>query len=148
MPTYTAKKGKVERAWWVMDVDGQVLGRAASRIATVLLGKHKRIFSPHVDAGDFVIVVNAAKVRLTGRKLEEKTYYWHTGFIGGIKSTSARHLREAHPERMIKLAVKRMLGNTPLRRAQLRKLKVYGGSDHPHTAQKPQTLSMNAKAST
>ncbi len=144
MATYTPKKETVQRAWWVLDVDGKVLGRAASRIASVLLGKHKRTFSPHIDDGDFVIVVNASKVRLTGRKLDDKVYNWHTGFVGGIRSISARHLRDQHPDRMIKLAVKRMLGNTPLRRAQLRKLKVYNGAEHPHAAQKPQNLSLKA----
>ncbi|HEV8323992.1 MAG TPA: 50S ribosomal protein L13 [Myxococcota bacterium] len=144
MATYTAKKGKIERAWWVLDLDGQVLGRAATRIANVLLGKHKATFSPHVDVGDFVVVVNADKVRLTGRKLDDKVYHWHTGFVGGIRSISARHLRERAPARMIQLAVKRMLGNTPLRRAQLRKLKVYAGAEHPHAAQKPQKLAVKA----
>jgi len=138
--TYSPKKSEIIRAWWVVDLDGQPLGRAASRVAHVLRGKHKRTFTPHIDTGDFVVAVNASKVRLTGRKLDDKIYYWHTGFVGGIKSITARKLRDTKPDEMFKLAVKRMLGNTPLRRAQLRKLKIYAGAEHPHTAQQPQKL--------
>ncbi|HHV53970.1 MAG TPA: 50S ribosomal protein L13 [Firmicutes bacterium] len=138
--TYQAKPGSVERKWYVVDASGQVLGRLATRIATVLRGKHKAVYTPYTDTGDFVIVVNASKVRLTGKKLDQKVYYRHTGYPGGIKSETARSLLSRHPDRVIRLAVKRMLPNTTLGRAQLRKLKIYPGPDHPHAAQKPEVL--------
>jgi large subunit ribosomal protein L13 len=129
-------------AWWVVDLEGETLGRAATRIAHVLRGKHKPSFTPHIDDGDFVIVINADKVHLSGRKWEQKTYYRHTGYVGGIIETTAEEMRERHPDRIITKAVKGMLPRGPLGRAQLRKLKVYVGSDHPHTAQQPQKLNL------
>jgi large subunit ribosomal protein L13 len=121
-----------------MDADGQVLGRLATEVAGLLHGKHKPTFTPHVDNGDFVIVVNAAKVALTGRKLENKVYYRHSGYPGGIKSITAGRLLERYPERVIEAAVRGMLPKGPLGRRMLRKLKVYGGPEHPHAAQRPE----------
>lgn len=140
--TFQAKPGSVERKWYVVDANGKTLGRLASRIASILRGKHKPVFTPHVDTGDFVIVVNADKVVLTGRKLDKKVYYRHTGHPGGIKSQTAREMLQRHPERVIWLAVRRMLPNTTLGRRQLRKLKVYAGPEHPHQAQKPEVLTV------
>ncbi|MCE2390435.1 MAG: 50S ribosomal protein L13 [Proteobacteria bacterium] len=134
----------VERSWYVADADDQVLGRLATRIATVLRGKHKPSFTPHVDGGDYVIVVNAGKVRLTGRKLDQKTYHRHTGYMGGIKSVSARRMLETHPERVLRAAVRGMLPKGPLGRQMLRKLRVYAEAEHPHAAQKPQPLEFDA----
>ncbi|MBE3583596.1 MAG: 50S ribosomal protein L13 [Limnochordaceae bacterium] len=138
--TFMAKPGEVERKWYVIDASDQPLGRLASRVATILRGKNKPEFTPHVDTGDFVIVVNGAKVRLTGRKLDQKRYYRHTGYPGGIKETTARALLAKHPERVIENAVRGMLPDGTLGRAQFRKLKVYAGPNHPHQAQKPQVL--------
>ncbi|MBE3576756.1 MAG: 50S ribosomal protein L13 [Limnochordales bacterium] len=138
--TFQAKPGSVERKWYVVDASGKTLGRLASRVASILRGKHKPVFTPHVDTGDFVIVVNADKVVLTGKKLDKKIYYRHTGHPGGIKSQTAREMLRRHPERVIWLAVRRMLPNTTLGRKQLRKLKVYAGPQHPHQAQKPEVL--------
>jgi large subunit ribosomal protein L13 len=128
------------RAWWVVDATGKPLGRLASRIAAVLRGKHKQTFTPHVDGGDFVIVVNAAKVKLTGQKLDKKHYYHHSGSPGGIRSEPYRHLLDRKPEFVIEKAVKGMLPKNVLGRQILTKLKVYAAPDHPHTAQKPQPL--------
>ena len=138
--TVSVPSEAIERRWHVVDAGGQVLGRIASQIAHVLRGKHKPVFSPHVDAGDFVIVVNAAKVRLTGRKLEGKVYYRHTGYPGSVRETTAAELLEKHPERMIEKAVRGMLPKNALGRKMLRKLKVYTDADHPHAAQKPEAL--------
>lgn len=138
--TFMAKPGEVERKWYVIDASDQPLGRLASRVATILRGKNKPEFTPYVDTGDFVIVVNGAKVRLTGRKLDQKRYYRHTGYPGGIKETTARTLLAQHPERVIENAVRGMLPDGTLGRAQFRKLKVYAGPNHPHQAQKPQVL--------
>ena len=132
-----------DRKWWVVDLDGQTLGRAATRIAHVLRGKHKPSYTPHVDDGDYVVVLNAEKVKLTGRKETDKKYYRHTGYIGGIKETSVEEVRATHPERIIQKAVKGMLPRGPLGRAQLKKLKIYVGTDHPHTAQVPQVLDLS-----
>ncbi len=143
-PTRSARKEDVERHWFVVDVADRVLGRAASQIASVLRGKHKPIFTPHVDTGDFVIVVNAARVRLTGRKLEQKTYYRHTGYMGGIRSMTAGRMREKHPERLFEHAVRGMLPKGPLGRQMMRKLKVYPAAEHPHAAQKPTSLEVRA----
>lgn len=142
MNTVFAKKNEVERAWHVIDADGLILGKLAAQVATILRGKNKPIFTPNVDAGDFVIVINASKVRLTGKKLKQKNYYHHSGYPGGIKETSAQDMLEKKPERMIMLAVKGMLPKTRLGRAQLKKLKVYAGATHPHNAQTPQPLSI------
>lgn len=138
--TVSVSAEDIERRWYVADANDQVLGRLATRIATILRGKHKPIWSPHVDAGDFVIVINARHVKLTGRKLEQKTYYRHSGYMGGIKETTAGRLLETHPERVITAAVKGMLPRGPLGRRMLRKLKVYADAEHPHAAQKPEPL--------
>ena len=131
------------RRWFVVDLDEQTLGRAAARIAHVLRGKHVPSYTPHIDDGDYVVVVNAEKVHLTGRKWADKIYYHHTGYIGGIKGISAQQMREKHPAEIIRKAVKGMLPRGPLGRAQLRKLKVYVGSEHPHTAQRPEPLDLS-----
>jgi large subunit ribosomal protein L13 len=140
--TYQQKPSEVQRQWFVVDAQGKVLGRLASRIAAILRGKHKPTFTPHVDGGDFVVVVNAEKVRLTGRKLQEKVYYWHTGYPGGIKSATAAQMLERKPEWVIQKAVQRMLPKNPLGRRMLRKLKVYRGPEHPHAAQQPKPLEL------
>jgi large subunit ribosomal protein L13 len=138
MRTYSAKPGEVERRWYVVDASEHNLGRLAVRIATVLRGKHKPQFTPHVDTGDYVIVLNASKVKLTGRKLDQKLYHRYSGYPGGLRSIDARTVRETNPERMIKQAVKGMLPKNRLSRQVIRKLKVYAGPEHPHTAQKPE----------
>jgi len=139
--TQSAKPAEVERSWYVVDATDLVLGRLATRVASVLRGKHKPIFTPHVDTGDHVIVVNADKVKLTGRKLEQKTYYRHTGYPGGIKSVTAGKLLEGpHADRVLRSAVRGMLPKNSLGRKMLGKLKVYSGPDHPHAAQQPQEL--------
>lgn len=141
--TPSANPAEVERRWYVVDAGDQVLGRLATRVAAILRGKHRAAYTPHVDTGDFVIVVNAARVRLTGRKLEQKTYYRHSGYPGALKATTAeRVLRGPHPERVVEHAVRGMLPRNALGRKMLRKLKVYGGPDHPHEAQKPEDLSL------
>ncbi len=138
MKTYSAKPSEVERKWLVIDADGLVLGRLASIISMRLRGKHKPMFTPHIDCGDNVIVINAEKVHLTGRKRSDKIYYWHTGHPGGIKQRTADQILDgAHPERVVMKAVERMVKRTPLGRAQMRKLHVYAGPDHPHQAQTP-----------
>lgn len=139
-PTVSARSAEVERNWFVVDASGKVLGRVATEVASILRGKHKRSFTPHVDTGDFVIVVNAAQVRLTGRKLEQKQYYRHSGYSGGLRSVTAGRLLETHPERVVEAAVKGMLPRGPLGRKMFKKLKVYAGPDHPHQAQKPERL--------
>ena len=145
MKTYSAKPSDIERAWCVIDAEGLVLGRLAAVIATRLRGKHKPLFTPHIDCGDNIIVINAEKVRLTGRKRADKVYYWHTGYPGGIRSTTAeRILNGKHPERVLIKAVERMISRNPLGRAQMRKLHVYKGTEHPHAAQKPEVLDVAA----
>jgi large subunit ribosomal protein L13 len=149
MKTYSAKPSEVERKWLVIDADGLILGRLASIISMRLRGKHKPMFTPHIDCGDNVIVINAEKVHLTGRKRSDKIYYWHTGHPGGIKQRTVDQILDgAHPERIVMKAVERMVKRTPLGRAQMRKLHVYAGPDHPHQAQTPEVLdvaSMNPK---
>jgi large subunit ribosomal protein L13 len=140
MKTYHAKKEEIERGWVVVNAEGKVLGRLASQVAKVLRGKHKPTFSPHVDTGDFVVVVNARKVTLTGRKLTDKKYYHHTGYPGGIREARAEKVLALKPAEMIRTAVKGMLPKTSLGRQMIRKLKVYAGSNHPHEAQKPVSL--------
>ena len=140
MKTQYAKKEDIERKWYVADADDQVLGRLAVKIATYLRGKHKPIFTPSVDTGDFVIVVNAEKIKLTGNKLDDKTYYWHTGYPGGIKSEKAKDRLKRKPELIVQKAVWGMLPKNRLGRAMFKKLKVYKGGDHPHEAQKPEIL--------
>ncbi len=143
MKTYSAKPGEVEKKWYVVDADGVVLGRLATQIANILRGKHKPTFTPHVDDGDNVIVINAEKVHLTGNKRADKVYYWHTGYPGGIKQRTAGQLLDGkHPERVIEKAVKRMLPKGPLGRAQFANLRVYAGSSHPHEAQQPEVLDL------
>ena len=137
MRTYTPKPGDVERNWYVIDATDVVLGRLASHVATLLRGKHKATFAPHVDGGDFVIVINAEKVALTGNKRETKLAYRHSGYPGGLRATRYVDLLEKHPERAIEKAVRGMLPHTTLGRQQLSKLKVYAGAEHPHAAQQP-----------
>ena len=140
MTTYTAKVGEVEQAWVVVDAQGKVLGRLAAQIAARLRGKHKPEYTPHVDTGDYVVVVNAAKLRVTGKKAERKTYIRHTEYPGGLKQTSFAKLHAAKPERVLQRAVKGMLPKGPLGYAMIRKLKIYAGGSHPHSAQQPQSL--------
>ncbi len=137
MKSYMARTGEVLRKWYVVDAQGKVLGRLASRIAMVLRGKTKPVFTPHMDTGDFVVVVNAAQVRLTGRKLDNKFYYRHSGYPGGLKTTSARQLLQRKPEEVLRHAVRGMLPRNSLGRHLLKKLKVYAGGEHPHQAQQP-----------
>jgi large subunit ribosomal protein L13 len=136
--TYSAKAGDVQGRWYIVDASDAILGRLASAVAARLRGKHNPLFTPHVDTGDFVIVVNAAKVRLTGKKWVQKVYQRHTGYIGGLKTTTARELMERRPEELIRRAVKGMLPKNKLGSRLYTKLKVYRGSDHPHLAQKPE----------
>lgn len=138
--TYSAKQQDVERAWYIVDAEGQVLGRLASELAKILRGKHKPIYTPHVDTGDNVVVINASKVRLTGNKMRDKIYYRHTGYPGGIKSDTARELMARKPEALLEKAVKGMLPKTRLGRVMFGKLKVYAGVEHPHEAQRPVPL--------
>ena len=149
MRTYSAKPSEIEKKWWIIDAEGLVLGRLATIVAMYLRGKHKPTLTPHMDCGDNIVIVNAEKVRLTGSKRTAKTYYWHTGYPGGIKSRTADKILDGdHPERVIQKAVQRMITRGPLGRVQMGNLKVYGGSEHPHEAQQPETLdvgAMNAK---
>jgi len=131
---------EIERKWFVVDAAGQVLGRLATRVATILRGKHKPTFTPHLDVGDHVIVVNAEKVHLTGRKLRDKMYRWHTGYIGALREVNAETMLRTHPERVIEWAVQGMLPKNRLGRAMAKKLKVYRGTAHPHEAQRPEPL--------
>jgi len=140
MRTISAKPETVKRDWFIVDADGKTLGRLATEIARRLRGKHKPEYTPHVDTGDYIIVVNAEKVRVTGNKAKDKMYYNHSGFIGGMKSISFEKLIQKKPEQVIERAVKGMLPKNPLGRAMFRKLKVYAGTEHKHTAQQPQTL--------
>lgn len=144
MATSYPKPAEIDRQWWVVDLAGATLGRAATQIATLLRGKHKPIFTPHLDAGDFVVVVNADKVKLSGRKLDQKEYHRFTGFIGNMKHMTARELLEKKPEEMIKQAVRRMLPRNSLGRTTFKKLKVYAGEEHPHKAQNPQTYELRS----
>ena len=140
MNTYSARKEGVDRRWVVIDARDQVLGRLATRVAHILRGKNKAVFTNHVDTGDFVVIVNAGKVRLTGNKLDQKVYYRHSGFPGGIKGMTAREMLVRKPEEVIKTAVKGMLPKNRLGARMIRKLKVYAGPDHPHEAQQPEKL--------
>lgn len=140
MKTQFAKKDQYERKWYVVDASGKILGRLASKIATYLRGKHKPQFTPNVDVGDFIVVVNAEKISLTGNKLEDKTYYHHTGYIGSLKSETAKQRLKRKPEELITDAVQGMLPKTKLGKAMMKKLKVYKGPEHPHEAQKPEHL--------
>ena len=140
MKTKTLKISEIEKTWWIADAESQVLGRLASKIAQVLRGKHKVNFVPHLDNGDCVVVVNAEKVMVTGNKEEDKSYFRHTGYVGGVKTTSLAHLRRTYPERIIEKAVKGMLPHNKLGRRMLGHLKVYAGPNHPHSAQDPKIL--------
>lgn len=149
MKTHSTKVAEVEKKWILIDAEGVVVGRLAAYIANHLRGKHKPTFTPHIDDGDYIIVINAGKVHLTGKKYESKKYYWHTGYPGGIKERTARALIEGRfPERVLEKAVQRMMPGGPLSRAQLRNLRVYAAAEHPHEAQSPELVdvkSMNAK---
>jgi large subunit ribosomal protein L13 len=138
--TYTGKTAEIEREWYVVDAEEQTLGRLAARIAPILRGKHKPTYTPHLDCGDFVIVINAEKVRVTGRKLDQKFYYRYSGYPGGLKSISLRDQLAKHPERVIEAAVRGMLPKNSLGRQMFKKLKVYAGDSHPHQAQQPKPL--------
>ena len=138
MSTFMAKPGQIQQKWYIVDAEGKALGRVASEVARLLRGKHKPTFTPHVDTGDFVIVINAQKVLLTGKKLEQKQYVRHSGYPGGLKTMSYQKLLQEKPELAIEKAVKGMLPHNRLGRAQGRKLKVYAGADHPHAAQQPE----------
>ena len=140
MRTYSAKTGEVSQDWYVVDAADKVLGRLAAEIARRLRGKHKPEFTPHIDTGDYIVVLNVDKLRVTGRKAENKIYYRHSGYPGGIFSTNFAKLHARHPDRVLKLAVKGMLPKGPLGYAMLKKMKVYVGTSHPHTAQQPKTL--------
>ena len=140
MRTYVPKASEIRRDWWLVDAEGMILGRLATEVATRLRGKHKPMFSPFLDTGDHVVVVNAEKIVLTGRKLDQKLYRRHSGYPGGLREVSAGKLLKTHPERLVELAVKRMLPKGPLGRQMARKLKVYVGPSHPHEAQQPQPL--------
>jgi large subunit ribosomal protein L13 len=144
--TYSAKSADVKREWFVVDAEGKTLGRLASTIAATLRGKHKPIFTPHVDTGDFVIVVNAEKIKVTGAKETDKFYYSHSGYPGGLKTSALKDLRAKHPERILENAVRGMLPRNTLGRAQFKKLKVYVGTEHPHSAQSPATLVLDDTA--
>ncbi len=140
MKTYQAKKETVDHRWYVVDADGKVLGRLATELAKILRGKNKPIYTPHVDTGDFVVVINAGKISLTGKKMKEKIYYHHSGHPGGIKAVPAEKLLDRKPTELIRIAVKGMLPKNSLGRQMLRKLKIYAGANHPHEAQSPVAL--------
>jgi large subunit ribosomal protein L13 len=140
--TFTGREAEIEREWYVVDAQGQTLGRLASRIAPILRGKHKPIYSPHQDCGDFVVVVNAEKVRVTGRKLDQKFYHRHSGYPGGLTSISLRDQLAKHPERVLESAIRGMLPKSKLGRRMFKKLKVYAGDSHPHQAQQPKPLEL------
>ena len=141
--TFIAKPAEIERKWYVIDAEGHTLGRLSSEIAKILRGKHKPIFTPHVDTGDHVIVINAEKIKVTGNKLEDKLYYRHSGYVGKLKSVNLRDLMQAKPTQALKFAVKGMLPKNTLGRACYRKLNVYAGPEHPHQAQKPEILTVS-----
>lgn len=149
MKTYSAKQGEVEKKWLIFDAEDVILGRLASAVALRLRGKHKPEFTPHIDTGDNIIIINAEKVRMTGRKAVQDKFYWHTGYPGGIKEIEKGHILSGkHPERLIELAVQRMMPRGPMGRAQMKNLRVYAGTEHPHEAQKPEVVNfaeMNPK---
>ena len=140
MKTFVASASAIERKWYVVDAQGYTLGRLSSEIAKVLRGKNKAIFTPHLDTGDYVIVVNADKIHVTGKKLDQKIYYKHSGYVGGMRETTLREMLAKKPEKVVELAVKGMLPKGPLGRSMLTKLHVYAGPEHPHAAQKPEVL--------
>ena len=140
MKTYMANPDKIERKWYVVDADGQTLGRLASEVAKVLRGKNKPVYTPHIDTGDYVIIINAEKVAVTGKKLDQKVYYHHSDYVGGMKETTLKEMMAKKPEKVLELAVKGMLPKGPLGRSMIKKLHVYAGPEHKHEAQKPETL--------
>lgn len=140
MKSFMASPATIERKWYVVDATGYTLGRLASEVAKVLRGKNKPIFTPHMDCGDYVIVVNADQVKVTGKKLDQKIYYHHSDYVGGMKETTLREMMAKKPEKVVELAVKGMLPKGPLGRSMMKKLHVYAGPEHPHTAQKPEAL--------
>ena len=140
MNSYMANPDKIERKWYVVDADGQTLGRLTSEIAKVLRGKNKPVYTPHIDKGDYVIVVNAEKIKVTGKKMDQKVYYRHSDYVGGMKETTLREMLAKKPEKVIELAVKGMLPKGPLGRSMIKKLHVYAGPEHNHAAQKPEVL--------
>ncbi len=143
MATVSFNQNTIEREWLLVDLEGATLGRVASRVAAVLRGKHKPTFTPNADCGDFVVVINADKVKLSGNKMQDKIYYSHSGYLGGLKEMRAEEMLEKHPERLIEKAVKGMLPRGPLGRQQFKKLYVYTGTEHPHAAQQPKTLDLS-----
>lgn len=140
MKTYSARAGEIQRNWWLVDAEGLTLGRLSAKLAMLLQGKNKPVYTPHIDTGDFVVVVNADKLHVSGNKLEQKVYFRHTGFPGGQKTVIMRDLMARHPDRVLRHAVRGMLPKNRLGRAQLKKLKIYPGVQHPHEAQQPQVL--------
>ncbi len=145
LKTYTAKPSEIEKKWWLIDAEDLVVGRVSSIIAKILRGKHKTTFTPNIDCGDYVIVINAEKIKLTGKKYAEKLYYWHTGYPGGIKDRTARQIIEGkYPERILEYAVSRMMSRGPLQRDLMTKLHIYKGNEHKHQAQNPQILDVGA----
>ena len=140
MKSFMASPATIERKWYVVDATGYTLGRLASEVAKILRGKNKPIFTPHMDCGDYVIVVNAEHIKVTGKKLDQKIYYRHSSYVGGMKETTLREMMAKKPDQVIKLAVKGMLPKGPLGRSMIKKLHVYAGAEHPHAAQKPETL--------
>ena len=145
LKTYTAKPSDIEKKWWLIDAEDLVVGRLATIVAKILRGKHKTTFTPNIDCGDYVIIVNAEKVKLTGKKYAEKLYYWHTGYPGGIKDRTARQIMEGkYPERILEYAVSRMMSRGPLQRDLMTKLHIYKGNEHKHQAQNPQILDVGA----
>ena len=140
MKTFMASPATIERKWYVVDAANKTLGRLTSEVAKILRGKHKAIFTPHIDTGDYVIIVNADKIKVTGRKLDQKIYFRHTDYVGGVKETTLREMMAKKPEKVVELAVKGMLPKGPLGREMFKKLHVYAGPEHPHAAQKPEVL--------
>lgn len=138
--TFAPTPADMQHDWWIVDAQGQTLGRLASRVAMVLRGKHKATFAPHADMGDYVVIINADKIHVTGRRMDQKVYYRHTGYPGGIKSMTLREMLKRHPERVLEIAVRGMLPKNRLGRQMIKKLKVYAGDQHPHEAQKPKVL--------
>jgi large subunit ribosomal protein L13 len=144
MKTFMAKPGEVQQQWWLVDADGKMVGRLATEIAMMLMGKHRPTYTPHVDTGDYVVVINAEKVEFSGKKWEQKLYRWYTGY-NGLRSETAEHRRDRRPELILHEAVRRMLPKTRLGRVMLDKLKIYAGTEHPHQAQRPEPLEVGAK---
>jgi large subunit ribosomal protein L13 len=145
MSTYTAKPSEVVKKWWIIDAEGVILGRLAAEISKILRGKNKPIYTPHIDTGDHVVVINCEKVKMTGRKKQQKIYYHHTGFAGGIKERTAEFIFATHPDRIVSKAVERMMPEGPLGNHQFAKLHIYAGAEHPHTAQQPNFYEFAAK---